>query len=342
MKTITFIIPVYNGEKFINRCIKSCLMQACEDLSVEVIVIDDGSTDKSLSIIEEISENVDSVKTMSQTNAGVSAARNAGLEKSKGDYIMFVDADDYLTPNSIPILIKGMEAESIDVLSFGAIVEDEDCAYQHELSQHHTDDIISEKYSGPDYIRVNEGPYKKSEVSGAWGFIVNRNVLDSTNLKFKEGLPFGEDSLFFIELILQTKSIAFTKYKFYHYIQHPSSVMHSHHPIETIHKATLIRCLENRRILMNYREMIDSEIHDIIEGRLIAIAFSRLFLRMLKNNHETYYANCAIGDFKEKGLWPLPKLPTTHSPYTGIKAILYRLLSNEFCYKAAIRLRNYL
>ena len=106
---ISIIVPVYNGEKYFAECIQSILDQSFTD--IEVIVINDGSTDGSLPLIKGSAQNDSRVVVINQKNKGVSAARNAGLSKARGDYIMFVDADDYIArKDALELLIDSVHA----------------------------------------------------------------------------------------------------------------------------------------------------------------------------------------------------------------------------------------
>lgn len=333
-RKISFIIPLFNAQQFIIKCIDSCLKQASDNLDVEVIVVDDGSTDDSARLVKAVANSDKRVILISQSNQGVSVARNNGMEKATGDYIMFVDSDDYLSPDSISLLIRIMDENEIDLMAHGGIVED---SRENMVHSNQVQIKFSSVQSGIDFIRDNEGPYKKEQVSGAWGFIIRKNNI-SDNTRFIEGLPFGEDSLFFLKLILESSAIVSTSYKFYHYVQHPGSVMHKSHSIESIADATLTRCIENRKIIDLMND--EKEIQEIIRGRLISIAFSRLFLRILKNKNEIHFGSKAISMFKCYGLWPLPPLPKQHSPYIGKKAMAYSILSNKNIYRIALLLRK--
>lgn len=101
---ISIIIPVYNGEKTIERCINSIINNNYEN--IEIIVINDGSNDRTLEILEKIKKVEKRLKVISQKNSGVSAARNLGIKNSTGDYIYFMDADDYIEENCIKTVMK--------------------------------------------------------------------------------------------------------------------------------------------------------------------------------------------------------------------------------------------
>lgn len=108
--TVSVVVPAYNVESYIRECVMSILNQTYP--CYEVIVVDDGSTDRTLSIINEISKKNQSVQVIHKSNAGVSAARNTGIDAAKGDYIAFVDGDDYLSPDFIEYMV-GMAQKQV-------------------------------------------------------------------------------------------------------------------------------------------------------------------------------------------------------------------------------------
>ena len=112
---LSIIIPVYNAEKYIGECIKSILQ--CDSSDIEIIIINDGSKDKSLSIIKEYQKNDKRIYIIDKENEGVSIARNTGIKEAKGDWIMFVDADDILTNDWFDI-IKGYMSSDFKILFF--------------------------------------------------------------------------------------------------------------------------------------------------------------------------------------------------------------------------------
>jgi glycosyltransferase involved in cell wall biosynthesis len=100
---ISIVVPVYNTEKYLSRCIDSCLNQRCAD--IELVLVDDGSTDESYEICKNYYNSDNRVRLISQQNGGASAARNVGIEVSHGDYLMFVDSDDWIEPDMIDRMI---------------------------------------------------------------------------------------------------------------------------------------------------------------------------------------------------------------------------------------------
>ena len=120
MVKLSFIVPVYNVEKYLRKCVISLVHQDFENY--EVILVDDGSTDGSSKICDELCETISderlAIRVIHQPNAGVGAARNAGLKVAKGEYVCFVDSDDYWEPNVLGTLMAQVEREKLDVLRF--------------------------------------------------------------------------------------------------------------------------------------------------------------------------------------------------------------------------------
>lgn len=112
-KKVSVIVPVYNVEKYISNCINSILNQTYSD--IELILINDGSTDASGDICKSFEDRYDNIKYCFQSNAGVSAARNVGLDLSSGEYITFVDSDDTIKPQMIELLVNALEREDADL-----------------------------------------------------------------------------------------------------------------------------------------------------------------------------------------------------------------------------------
>ena len=112
-KLISVVVPVFNAEKYVNRCIDSILNQTYENL--EVILVNDGSVDGSVKICEKWQKLDNRVKLITQENAGVSAARNTGIENATGDYIAFVDNDDWLRPEMFKNLVKQAQKDNADL-----------------------------------------------------------------------------------------------------------------------------------------------------------------------------------------------------------------------------------
>ena len=191
---LSVIIPAYNVEKYISECLDSVLVT---EKDIEVIIVDDGSKDNTLSICEDYSKKDSRVKVYSKPNGGVSSARNYGLEKVSGDYIIFVDSDDYL--------FEGWDA-LMDPLS------GDDIYYYNKLIKGRPDKNMMLRYiSGVNDENICiAGPVWKAYKS---------SFLLGNDLKFKLDLINGEDMLFNLEAILLAESYQIIDFDYYYYRQ---------------------------------------------------------------------------------------------------------------------------
>ena len=111
MAKISVVVPVYNVEKYLKECIDSIINQTLED--IEIICVNDGSTDSSLEILNNFAEQDNRIKVITQSNQGLSAARNTGIKYANGEYISFIDSDDYIDTSLYETLVKYLPAEMI-------------------------------------------------------------------------------------------------------------------------------------------------------------------------------------------------------------------------------------
>ena len=184
---VSIIIPIYNLEKYIKHCLESVVNQTYKEL--EIICIDDGSTDGSAEIIKSMAESDPRIKYIYQENAGVSAARNKGLDTATGEYVMFVDGDDYLHYQTVEILI-GSAAKTQSDFIFCNFVK----VNNWEAKRSRINIIEIDTYTDTLANLFNEKEELGSIVCSAWGkLFLRRNI---QNIRFKVGCLIGEDTLF--------------------------------------------------------------------------------------------------------------------------------------------------
>ena len=118
--TLSIIIPVYNVEPFVETCIRSCEAQDVSKDDYEIVVVNDGSKDNSLDVVNRVANEFENIRVFSQPNAGLSAARNTGMREAKGEYYMFVDSDDWIAENCLAKLIEKLRMERPDALAICA------------------------------------------------------------------------------------------------------------------------------------------------------------------------------------------------------------------------------
>ena len=201
---VSIIIPMYNAEKYIDRCIKSILVQTYNN--IEIVVIDDGSTDESLQKIKMISDK--RIKIYSQTNAGVSAARNLGIANAMGDYLLFVDADDYIDKSMVEDLVSKIDTDSTLVF-----------CNNYEIWKKRIDKRVL--FNGVDDCKLKKEDVLREIASGKAGLVcsklVNSKVIKENNIKFDEKIVIGEDQIFFLEVAEHTKIFKYVNKYLYNY-----------------------------------------------------------------------------------------------------------------------------
>lgn len=206
----SIVIPVYNVEEYLGRCLESILQQTLIDF--EVICVDDGSTDKSFSILELYASKDTRFKVIKQENRGVSAARNTGLENANGMYICFADPDDYIATNFLERIYDEILEHNPDIIVFGAnvfpITTDTDPWVCSDLTNSYA---IYNKFHSDILLSGNRGyPF-------VWRNCFRRKFLKKYHLKFDEYLVLGEDTVFQVSAFAVAKKMVFLPDKLYFY-----------------------------------------------------------------------------------------------------------------------------
>ncbi|MCM3650430.1 glycosyltransferase [Metabacillus litoralis] len=235
---ISIIVPIYNVENYLSRCLDSLLTQDYEDF--EVIAINDGSTDNSLTILQEYAEKDHRICIIDKENNGVSSARNDGLSQAKGEYIGFVDPDDWVEPQVYKDMLKIAEEDQIDIVmcsyirEFGTHSKEKTFAFP-ERSNYFNDEVhkkILRRLVGP----LNE-EVANPELLDAWGTVWSKlyraEVIKNNNLQFIDLSEIGsnEDTLFNIHACYYAKSFVFLNKPYYHYWRaNNTSITSKHNP----------------------------------------------------------------------------------------------------------------
>lgn len=213
---VSVIIPVYNVEKYLPRCIKSVLDQTYQDL--EIILVDDGSTDSSGDICDEYALNDIRVKSIHSINLGVAHARNIGLDNATGEYIVFIDSDDYVLSKYVENLINGISKtkSDISISRFKRICENH---IETEKSKNGTTVIWNKKQS------IINMMLARGTDSCVCCKLFNRLIFSSE--RFNEELSVAEDMDFFYRIFSSANSICFTSAVDYMYVQYMGSSINS-------------------------------------------------------------------------------------------------------------------
>lgn len=218
MGQVSVIVPVYNVESYLAQAIESLLHQKGCDL--EIILVDDGSTDRSGEIAQQYAEKYSNVKCIHQKNAGLSIARNTGLHVAHGDYLLFLDSDDFFREDSIFPLVKKMKEENLDILMFSAQKWNEDNFETVAFGPN----ITLECNSGPEiYMQLRN---TKNYYTCVWLMLVKKSLLDKNKISFVEGI-LHEDHLFTFQAMLCANRVACIQDPIYFYRTRSNSIMTS-------------------------------------------------------------------------------------------------------------------
>lgn len=214
---VSVIVPVYNTEHYIEQCLKSILNQTFKD--IELIIIDDNSTDNSYHIIKKLIQGNSNIKYIqNKENKGVSYVRNKAVMEATGDYILFVDSDDYLDKNMIETMYNEVSNNDLDMAICGYFIDYEDGNTQNRIINLDENHI----YSGYDILR--ELLHHKNGVTGhSWNKILKTSIIKDNDIKYPEHMKIYEDIAFFSKLLPYCKKVKNIKKMFYHYIQRNNS-----------------------------------------------------------------------------------------------------------------------
>ncbi|MBQ8261041.1 MAG: CDP-glycerol glycerophosphotransferase family protein [Lachnospiraceae bacterium] len=223
MKKLSIIVPVYNVEKYIERCLESIISQTWHNF--EVLCVDDGSTDESGSICEEYARKDSRIKVFLKENGGAASARNVGLKYATGEYIGFVDPDDWIEPEMYESIITKMEENDADMGVCGFYKNWDSKEIEMDNSPVIGEDVFDKERVF--YYAFKRFSYK-SFGGYLWNKVFRREVVKGTHpLLFNETLKVGEDVLFFAEATLQIKNAICVNRALYHYYQRSSSLCHA-------------------------------------------------------------------------------------------------------------------
>lgn len=230
---LSIIIPVYNVEKYLEQCLESIVDGNINVLGMlEIIVIDDGSPDKSGKIADQFAEQYPCVKVIHQKNAGVAAARNTGINEAKGEWLYFVDSDDWLQMGAVTAIIGvTKEHPSADILLFDAWknTEEKESVWEHfdkpyvwkDSTDIHRLQSCALYYPFPD-------KNKKVPIAAPWDKVYRKQFLKENDIQFRADLKVLDDMVFNTEAFGAAGEVIYTKHKIYHYRYVADSITNSY------------------------------------------------------------------------------------------------------------------
>lgn len=267
---ISIIIPIFNVENYISRCLDSIYRQGVDESCFEVIAVNDGSTDKSSDIVRKFQKEHSNILLFEKNNEGVSVARNLAVEKSSGDYLVFIDPDDSILPNSVKSLMTTIESQPlipmIIMRSYG----------DNGVERYKWVHLYKHMQNVGCLDTINEG-YVRGSVCGC---AFSRKHILNNQIKFPEGIRNSEDTIFFFRSMTFCKNCFFADIPFYQVIGREGSASRTF-SIERLN--SMIHSIEYVDNLI-YEKNI-AEIQSAILNFLKYILISSLIYTIIKTKH---------------------------------------------------------
>ena len=213
MIDISIIVPIYNSEKYVRRCINSILNQSKKN--IEIILVDDGSKDNSYDICKEFKEGNDNIILIQKENGGVASARNEGLKVARGKYIAFVDSDDYIEENMFSIMYDAIENDADLVFNSITTISSDNIALSTDIIN------LNSQYGKEVLLYFFQTGIFVTCVCGLFKF----SIINENKLRFSNHIKYGEDQEFLYKYILHCNKVISIPKAIYYYFRHEESAM---------------------------------------------------------------------------------------------------------------------
>jgi len=271
MPLLSIIIPVYNVEKYISTCLLSVLENDLEPIDYEIIVVDDESPDNSMTLVNELAVRFSNIRIVSQKNTGISGARNTGIRHAKGNYILFIDSDDWILKESLGKLAALCKEQDLDILEFGIEKRNNDGSVVGSFSASTSREI----YTGVEY-------YKKCRyVNSVFNKVYKRELLIENDLLFTEKI-YVEDFELNTRAFLAANRVSAIPDLIYQYRQSPDSITRTK---DVSKRKKMIE--DHVVVLQKTHQLFQTEKREenrsFLEERMSFLVVS-IFYLMLKNN----------------------------------------------------------
>lgn len=302
---LSIVVPMYNSEHYIENCIESLLAQDISENEYEILIINDGSTDSSLNIVERYIKNNTNIRVITVENGGLSRARNLGIDNALGEYIFFVDSDDYIANNTLKNILEKTIKNKIDMMFFDLkIVYDE----KNKISSHNIDNELN-IISGIQYFEDN------NVNNGAWHYLISRKFLNENNLRFVEG-RFCEDGMFLISCIFEARRVSHCNVDVYRYVMRSNSITSKKS------KDHLFKMIDDFIFAINYingycNKAIENKFSNKFIERLVSRRNSYIYfmqIRMIKAKVGSKYAKNILGRLKDIDCYKYSRMKKSEYP----------------------------
>lgn len=299
---LSVIIPLYNSGKYLSKAVDSVVNQQLGN-DYEIVIVNDGSTDDSGDIAEKIALDNKNIKVFTQKNQGPGIARNRGLEEARGEYILFLDADDYLEPDSLSFLLSEAEDKNLDILfySYRAIFEDGTFSVL-ALPNHEWNSIVVDGITAIAKFKF---------IHSVCSEIFKREFVLKTGVKF-ENQFWGEDVLFIIKLLLQAKRTERVNKVCYNYVRYNiKSLTNSHNKDKShIKKVTNSRIEVTTKIkaIVNDIEKrdksVDIECLQVLKDAVSVFSQCAIY-KLVQAGYTTGELRIKLNEMQQSGIYPI-------------------------------------
>ncbi len=279
MYRLSIIVPIYNVENYLGRCLDSLLAQMTD--TYEIILVDDGATDHSGVIAEEYAKNNADMQVIHQKNKGLSGARNTGLKAALGDYVVFVDSDDWINSDALHEILIKAESDKLDIGTADFQFVDENGIKKRSLEPpFHTQEVLT----GSEY-------FKQSLMQGmammVWKNIYRRLFLLENELFFREGYN-HEDEEWMPRAYLNAKRVADISVVYYNYFVHTNCISKDPSRFEKNSLDLISNCWELKKISKN---IADEELKHLFQNRIVYLYLSAFYKGKLTGRRYTDKVN---------------------------------------------------
>lgn len=312
---ISVIVPVYNTEKYLHRCVDSILAQTFTDF--ELLLIDDGSTDSSGAICDEYAQKDSRVRVFHKKNGGVSSARNLGLDNAKGEWISFVDSDDWIELSMLDEVYKKVCESCSDI-----VFVDININFPNNKNQYY--ESFRWKYTPQDSLKTY---LKQSRLCPCWA-LIRRSIIEINKIRFPENLTIYEDFYTMVRIVYKSAVIGQIEKTLYNYRMQNSSAIHT---------------IQQERILINQQWAYSSILNFFEDNGVYHLYASSLYARILHDYQ--HWALDPLMQEKFREIYPLKKDYIWQCSTINIKLkIIMWCITNKMLYVAKILcvIRNFI
>lgn len=312
---ISVIVPVYNTEKYLRRCIDSILAQTFTDF--ELLLINDGSRDSSGAICDEYAAKDSRVRVFHKENGGVSSARNVGLDNAKGEWISFVDSDDWVDHTFLELVILDATRHKADVVFCDSIFEFSNIQkiYKH--------------YNWEKTHNAGLAEFISTTWTCLWGCIINRSIISNNHIKCPENITFCEDFHFIVRVCFFANIIKKIPVALYHYTQRDGSAVHSS-SLSTREEiwvySDIIAFFKSKRAYNHFKKVMAWRLLKASQKFALNVNDFEKFNRLYPEKRGFIFGCPFVRKINQYNMWCLThRLSFLSKKYVNLRAWLYRI-----------------